>query len=118
MPEIPEIAKAVAHIIIELIEYIPNSVVSRTIIKKTTGNVTAMSLDTGEGLTEKIMPFDSFAQIIDGKAEIIIDGKPHLLNMGEGIVIPAHRSHSINANERFKMILTIIKSGYEDTRDL
>jgi quercetin dioxygenase-like cupin family protein len=108
-----ELDKSVALIIVEIIEYIPNSVVSKTIIKKSTGNISVMSFDTGEGLTEKISPFDTFAQIIDGKAEIVIDGKSNMLQSGEGIVIPAHRPNIIKANERFKMILTIIKSGYE-----
>ena len=108
-----EVVKAVGLIIVEIIEYIPNSVVSKTIIKKSTGNISVMSFDTGEGLTEKTSPFDTFAQIIDGQAEIVIDGKSHMLRSGEGIVIPAHRPNVIKANERFKMILTIIKSGYE-----
>jgi quercetin dioxygenase-like cupin family protein len=108
-----EVEKAVGLIIVEIIEYIPNSVVIKTIIKKSTGNISVMSFDTGEGLTEKTSPFDTFAQIIDGCAEIIIDGKSNILHSGEGIVIPAHRSNIIKANERFKMILTIIKSGYE-----
>ena len=110
---ISELEKAVALIIVEIIEYIPNSVVSKTIIKKSTGNISVMSFDSGEGLTEKTSPFDTFAQIIDGKAEIVIDGKSNMLKSGEGIVIPAHRPNVIKANERFKMILTIIKSGYE-----
>jgi quercetin dioxygenase-like cupin family protein len=110
---ITEMEKSVALIIVEIIEYIPNSVVSKTIIKKSTGNISVMSFDTGEVLTEKTSPFDTFAQIIDGKAEIVIDGKSHMLQTGEGIVIPAHRPNIIKANERFKMILTIIKSGYE-----
>jgi ATP-binding protein involved in chromosome partitioning len=63
-----EIIPAKALIIVEIIEYVPNSIVSRTILKKTTGNVSLMSLDTGEALTEKISPFDTFLQIIDGKA--------------------------------------------------
>ena len=108
-----EVEKSVGLIIVEIIEYIPNSVVSKTIIKKSTGNISVMSFDTGEGLTEKTSPFDTFAQIIDGKAEIVIDGKSNLLQSGEGIVIPAHRPNIIKANERFKMILSIIKSGYE-----
>ena len=110
---ISEMEKSIALIIVEIIEYIPNSVVSKTIIKKSTGNISVMSFDTGEILTEKTSPFDTFAQIIDGKAEIVIDGKSHTLQSGEGIVIPAHRPNIIKANERFKMILTIIKSGYE-----
>jgi quercetin dioxygenase-like cupin family protein len=111
--KVPEMEKSIGLIIVEIIEYIPNSIVSKTIIKKSTGNISVMSFDTGEGLTEKTSPFDTFAQIIDGKAEIVIDGKSNILQSGEGIVIPAHRPNVIKANERFKMILTIIKSGYE-----
>jgi quercetin dioxygenase-like cupin family protein len=112
-PDNKEVEKSKALIIVEIIEYIPNSVVSKTIIKKSTGNISIMSFDSGEGLTEKISPFDTFAQIIEGKAEVVIDGKSHLLESGQGIVIPAHLSNLIKANGRFKMISTIIKSGYE-----
>lgn len=109
----PELEKSKAHIIVEIIEYMPNSVVIKTIIKKSTGNISVMSFDSGEGLTEKTSPFDTFAQIIEGKAEIVIDNVSHLLASGEGIIIPAHQSNFIRPNGRFKMILTIIKSGYE-----
>lgn len=109
-----EIETGTAHIIVEIIEYIPNSVVSKTILNKTTGHVSVLSFDSGEGLLEKISPFDTFVQVIDGKAEIVIDKKPFLLNTGQGMIIPAHRSNRINANERFKMIMTVIKSGYDE----
>jgi len=98
---------------VEIIEYESHSVVSKTIINKTTGNVTVMSFDDGEALMEKAIPYDAFVQIIDGKAEIVIDGRSELLNTGQSIIIPAHVSHSVKANERFKMLLTVIKSGYE-----
>ena len=110
----PDIETGTAHIIVEIIEYIPNSVVSKTLINKSTGNVSVMSFDSGEGLLEKTSPFDIFAQVIDGKAEIVIEGVSHFLNTGQGMVIPAHRSNVINANGRFKMIMTVIKSGYEN----
>ena len=109
-----EMKKSEIRIIVEIIEYVPNSVLSRTIIKKTTGNVTVSSFDAGEELAEKISPFDTFIQIIDGAAEVSINDKKYKLKLGEGIVIPAHTSHCFNANEQFKMISTIIKSGYED----
>jgi len=108
-----EFKNAKAHIIVEIIEYVPNAVVIKTIIKKTTGNITVVSIDSGETMTEKIIPFDTFVQIIDGKAEIIIDGESNILNTGDAIIIPAHSSHIVRAKERFKMISTIIKSGYE-----
>jgi quercetin dioxygenase-like cupin family protein len=112
-PESTELDKAVSHIIVEIIEYVPNSVVIKTIIKKSTGNISIMSFDSGEGLTEKTSPFDTFAQIIEGKAEIVIDNISNHLETGMGIIIPAHAPNYINPNGRFKMILTIIKSGYE-----
>jgi quercetin dioxygenase-like cupin family protein len=108
-----EIEQSTAHIIVEIIEYIPNSVVIKTILKKSTGNVSVMSFDSGEGLTEKTSPFDTFIQIIEGKAEVIIDGKSSIIESGQGIIIPAHRSNKIKPNGRFKLISTIIKSGYE-----
>ena len=112
-PTNAELEKATAHIIVEIIEYMANSVVIKTIIKKSTGNISVMSFDTGEGLTEKTSPFDTFAQIIEGKAEIVIDKVSNILESGQGIIIPAHSPNFIKPNGRFKMILTIIKSGYE-----
>ncbi len=109
-----EIVKSKVHIIVEIIEYVPHAVLSKTIIKKTTGNVTVTSFDTGEELAEKTSPFDTFVQIIDGVAEVVINEKDYLLRTGDGIVIPAHAPHCFNANEQFKMISTVIKSGYED----
>jgi quercetin dioxygenase-like cupin family protein len=108
-----EVEKSKVFITVEIIEYVPNSVVIKTILKKSTGNITVMSVDSGEGLTEKTSPFDTFAQVIDGQAEIVINGASHLLKTGQSIVIPAHAPNYIKANERFKMILTVIKSGYE-----
>lgn len=112
--DINEIEKAKAHIIVEIIEYLPNAVVSKTIIRKITGNITASSFDAGEELAEKTSPFDNYIQIIDGKAELTINNKLYRLGKGEGIIIPAHASHIFNASEQFKMISTVIKSGYED----
>jgi quercetin dioxygenase-like cupin family protein len=108
-----EMEKSKSHIILEIIEYVPNSVVIKTIIKKSTGNISVMSFDAGEGLIEKTSPFDTYAQIIEGKAEIIIDKKSHLLKSGDGIIIPAFLPNHIVPDGRFKMILTIIKSDCE-----
>ena len=110
----PELEKSKVHIVVEIIQYVPNAMVSKTIIKKTTGNITVSSFDAGEELAEKTSPFDSYIQIIDGTAEVVIDKKNYKLGLGEGIIIPAHAAHCFNANEQFKMISTVIKSGYED----
>lgn len=111
--ENPELEKSKVHIVVEIIQYMPNAVLSKTIIKKTTGNITVSSFDAGEELEEKHSPFDCYVQIIDGTAELIINKEKYHLKLGDGIIIPAHSWHKFNANEQFKMICTIIKSGYE-----
>ncbi|MBI2273191.1 MAG: cupin domain-containing protein [Bacteroidetes bacterium] len=112
--EAPELEKSKVFIVVEILEYIPNSVLIKTIIRKTTGNVSAVSFDSGEALTERITPYDTFIQVIDGQAEVVINDVSHLLDVGQSIIIPAHTRNTINANVRFKMLSTIIKSGYED----
>jgi len=108
-----ELKKSKPHSLIGIVEYMPNSVVSKTIVHKTTGNICVYAFYAGEIIEEKISPFDTFIQIIDGKAEIFIEQDSTPLNTGEAIIIPAHTSHFIKANVMFKMISTIIKSGYE-----
>jgi quercetin dioxygenase-like cupin family protein len=108
-----ELEKAKTHVSVEIIEYVPSSVVSKTILKKLTGSIVAMAFERGEGMLEKTSPFDTYAQITEGEAEIVIDGETFLLNTGQAIIIPAHKSNLIRANGRFKMIQTVIKSGYE-----
>ena len=110
-----EIEKSRTHILIEIIEYVPNSVVSKTIIRKTTGNISVVAIDIGEALAEKISPFDTYIQVIEGAAEVVINEIPNILQTGQAIIIPAHASNIIKANERFKMISNVIKSGYEES---
>jgi quercetin dioxygenase-like cupin family protein len=105
-----ESEKSKVHIIVEILEYMPNAVVSKTIIKKTSGNVTITSFAADEELAEKKSPYDTYVQIIDGAAEVIINEKKYQLKVGNGIVIPANAPYCINAHEKFKMISTVIKS--------
>lgn len=96
------------------VDYVPGSVVIKSIISKKTGTVTISSLDAGEVMSAKLSPFDRLTHIIDGEAEIIIDEKSNMVEKGQAIIIPAHTRNRIKANTRFKMLSTIIKSGYED----
>ncbi len=98
----------------DIVGYLSNSVVIKSILRKTTGSVSVSSFDSGEVLVGKVSPYETLIQIIEGKSVIVIDGKSNLLESGESIIIPAHTSNTIKANVRFKMISTVIKSGYEE----
>jgi quercetin dioxygenase-like cupin family protein len=94
----------------DLVEYQAGSIVSKEIIKKETGTVTLFAFDKGQGLSEHIVPFDALVYNFDGKAEIIIDGKKHILIAGEVIIMPANKPHALKAIERFKMLLIMVRS--------
>ncbi len=94
----------------ELITYQPGSVVSRQLIKKSTGNVTLFAFDKGEGLSEHTAPFDALVSLLEGSAEIIISGKSYHLRQGEMIILPATQPHALKATEKFKMMLVMIRS--------
>jgi quercetin dioxygenase-like cupin family protein len=106
----PEELKARALRVEDLIEYQDGAVVSREIIRKDTGTVTIFAFDKGEGLSEHTAPFDAMIQIIDGKAEVTISGNKNILEKGDMIIMPANEPHALRALERFKMILTMIRS--------
>ena len=108
-----ELEKSKSHLLADTVDYAPDSITSNVMIKKLTGTITTMSFDYGMGLKENISPFDTFTQIIEGSAELMLDGISIKLKTGEAIIIPAHTSHFIKPDGRFKMLQTIIKSGYE-----
>jgi quercetin dioxygenase-like cupin family protein len=94
----------------ECIDYATGAVVSRTIIKKNTGNVTLFAFDKGEGLSEHTAPFDAMVQVLDGSVEVTIGGTPYILQAGQSIIMPASIPHALKAVEKFKMMLIMIKS--------
>jgi quercetin dioxygenase-like cupin family protein len=96
--------------LIDLVSYQDGSVVSRTLIKKKTGTVTLFAFDQGEALSEHTAPFDAMVYILDGKAEIKISGNSNILEKGNMIIMPANEPHALKAVERFKMMLTMVRS--------
>ena len=99
-----------AEILEDLVAYQDGSVVSKTLLKKETGNVTLFAFDKGQGLSEHTAPFDALVYVIDGAGEILISGNPTVVKKGEILMMPAGKPHALKAIERFKMVLTMIKS--------
>ncbi len=91
------------------VEYSNNGIISKRVLDKKIGNITLFSFDKEQRLSEHTAPFDAVIQVIDGKAEVLIDRKPHILQAGDSIIMPANIPHAVNAIEKFKMILTMIK---------
>ena len=91
------------------ISYQTEGIVSKRIIQKEKGNITLFAFDTGQKLSEHTAPFDALVQVMAGNAEIVIGGKPNQLAAGQSIIMPANIPHAVNANEKFIMLLTMIR---------
>lgn len=105
-----EFEKGIIFSFAKSISYAEKAVVSKHILKKETGNISLFAFDKGEGLSEHTTPFDAVVFIVDGKADIIINGVSHVLESGDSIIMPANIPHALKAVEKFKMVLTMIKS--------
>jgi quercetin dioxygenase-like cupin family protein len=105
-----ELAPAQAFELAARVDYVAGSVVSRTLAKKPTGTITLFAFDVGQGLSEHSAPYDAFVQIVDGVGTLRIGGKDVVAKAGEVVVMPANVPHAVHANERFKMLLVMIRS--------
>jgi quercetin dioxygenase-like cupin family protein len=90
-------------------DYAPDGIVSKRVIEMPSGNVSLFAFDKGQRLSEHTAPFAALVQVIEGNAEIIINNVSSKLSAGESIIMPANIPHAVNATERFKMVLTMIK---------
>ena len=96
--------------LVDLVVYQDDSVVSRTVLDKKTGTVTVFAFDQGQGLSEHTTPFDALIYVLDGKADVTISGKGHHLRDGDVLIMPANEPHTVQAVERFKMVLVMVLS--------
>ena len=93
----------------KVIDYADGGVISKELIHSNAGSVTLFSFDAGQGLSEHSTPFDALIQVIEGKMELTVEGTKHVISAGESFIIPIGAHHSVNAAERFKMIITMIR---------
>jgi quercetin dioxygenase-like cupin family protein len=91
------------------VDYSTDGIVSKRVLDRSVGNVTLFAFDKGQRLSEHSAPFDAMVQVVEGTAEININKNQHQLVAGDTIVLPANITHSVNATEKFKMVLTMIK---------
>ena len=102
--------KGVKMTLTGLTEYGENAIVSRTIVENASGTLTVFAFDEGQGLSEHSAPFDAIVQVIDGEADIKINGQSHYLKAGDIIIMPANIPHAVKAVTKFKMLLTMLKA--------
>src|SRR5512135_1306291 len=92
-----------------LIDYQPDSVVSKEMLRTPNGTVTLFAFDEDQGLSEHTASFDVLVSLVEGEAEITISGTTYTVKEGEVIRLPAGEPHALHANQPFKMLLIMLK---------
>ena len=93
-----------------MVDYKENGIQSQTLVDKPAGTMKLLAFDQGKGLKEHTAPHDVYLFILEGEAEVTIEGQPFQLHAGEMITLPATRPHAVFAKTRFKMLLTLFRS--------
>jgi len=106
-----QLAPAEPMALADAVQYAPGSIVSRTLLKTDSGTLTLFAFDEGQGLSEHTAPFDALVQVLDGTATLSIGGKAVVAKAGELVFMPASVPHAVVTAGRFKMLLTMFRSG-------
>jgi quercetin dioxygenase-like cupin family protein len=104
-----EFEKSTVFNLAKSVEYSDDATVSKMVLKKETGSITLFAFDKGQSLSEHSAPFDAYVLVTEGRGTIIINRQPHELGTGEFIVMPANIPHAVQALEKFKMMLVMIR---------
>jgi len=96
-------------IVVEILENDSTQNPEKTIIRKTTGNVTAASFESDDAFTEHTEPVDVFIQVIEGHLRMLVSGVSVDLGVGQSMMIPASATKKFIKINSFKIISSMIK---------
>lgn len=95
--------------ILSTINYQPDAIVSKQLLKKNNGTVTLYAFDKDEALNDSTSPYDILIYVLEGTIDLKVNGTTNLIKTTEFFSLPAKIPYSIQAKEKTKILLTIIK---------
>lgn len=90
------------------VQVMPGQVVSKTLAQNRAVSVTLFAFDKGEEIGTHDSDGDAMVTVLEGTGRFTVDGKEHVVNAGEALVMPAKKPHAVFAQEAFKMLLVVI----------
>ena len=93
-----------------LVDYQPGQVVSRTLAQNPSLSLTLFAFDAGEGISAHTVPADALVVILDGQARVTIGGNAMSVGAGQGVAMPHGVAHALDADQRFKMLLCVVRA--------
>lgn len=109
MDLIKNLEKAVPFTVADQVQYENGKVVSLTLAQQPNAGMTLFAFDAGEAISTHAAGGDAMAFVLEGEAEITIDGNPNRVTGGHAIILPCGIPHAVKAITQFKMLLVLIK---------
>lgn len=95
--------------LIDEIEYKENKIVTKNLVNNELLSITLLSFDSKQKLATHSAPGDAFVIALDGEAKITIDKNEYNLKKGESIIMPKDIPHSVEVENKYKMLLIVSK---------
>src|SRR5574341_2137645 len=93
----------------DLIAYAAHGIASRVLAKSGGGNATLFAFEKGQALSEHTSPFDALVFVLEGAMTLTIGGRPVKAPAGTVTRMPADVSHALDAEERTRMLLVMLR---------
>jgi quercetin dioxygenase-like cupin family protein len=91
------------------IEVPANGILSRTVHEDERITLVLFGFDTGQELSEHTSSRAALIEVLDGTAEITLDGEVHQAGPGTWLAMPPGMRHAIRATTPLVMALTLLK---------
>jgi quercetin dioxygenase-like cupin family protein len=96
-----------------LLAYADQGIASRVLAKTAGGNATLFAFDTGQGLSEHTAPFDALVFVLEGTLALTVGGRAVTATPGTVVRLPANVPHALEATERTKLLLLMLRAVVE-----
>lgn len=90
-------------------QFVPNGIVSRTLLNAANARTVLFGFAEGQELTEHTSTQHALIHILSGECEFSLAGKPHILQAGTLLYLPPNLPHAIKATKQFSMLLMLLK---------
>jgi quercetin dioxygenase-like cupin family protein len=91
------------------VEVPTNGILSRTVHEDDRITLVLFGFDTGQELSEHTSSRAALIEVLEGTADITLDGDKHEAGPGAWIAMPPGMRHAIRATSPMRMVLTLLK---------
>lgn len=104
-----ENAKTQTGNIFQELQVASGAIVSKSLLKNSSGNSGVFAIDAGQQISEHAAPFDVVVCSFEGEIDFSVSGEVFKLVAGQWLVVPANAPHGLHCIHPAKIMITMLK---------